>query len=114
MRARQRDTATAPLRYAAVGGLVSPGFSEALPVRVIDGASFHGKTHSSFPPAATRLITAERRVCTVDSRGCPVSALSVPGGRQARDRWRFGSPFRGPSEHGREAGAVLSGKRSLR
>ena len=31
-----------------------------------DGASRHGQTHSSCPRATTRLITAERRVDTVD------------------------------------------------
>ena len=55
--------------------------------RRCDGASCHGQTRSSCPPATSRLITAERRVDTVElTRLSLASALpALAGGMRAID-----------------------------
>ena len=50
------------------------------------GASHHGQTHSSCPPAAKRLIPQERRDLIVENEVVPDIGAVGPGGRQARDR----------------------------
>ncbi len=93
-------------RWWCHASLTAGGDRSSRRCRGCDGASRHGQTHSSCPRATTRLITAERRVDTVElTRLSLASALPALAGGSARSMTRWKSARRAKrkrNDRGRE------------
>ena len=93
-------------RWWCHASLTAGGDRSSRRCRGCDGASRHGQTHSSCPRATTRLITAERRVDTVElTRLSLASALPALAGGSSRSMTRWKSARRAKrkrNDRGRE------------
>ena len=90
-------------RWWCHASLTAGGDRSSRRCRGCDGASRHGQTHSSCPRATTRLITAERRVDTVElTRLSLASALPALAGCSVRSmtRWKSGLAKRKRNDRG--------------